>query len=131
MESRSFTFKRQEPAVLLDNNTEVTARVKEAEFAISNSGNDMIRLNVELLNEEGGVLRSLNEYLVFSEKAEWKLSQFAESTGFADEDGKEVTFNEENLIGRTGKVRVTQETYLDNGGKEQLTNRIGTWLAAA
>ena len=117
--------------MLLDNNTEVNARVKEAEFAISSSGNDMIRLSVELLNEEGGVLRSCNEYLVFSEKAEWKLSQFAESTGFADEDGTEVSFSEENLVGRQGRVRVTQETYVDNSGQEKLTNRIGTWLAAA
>ena len=131
MDTRSFTFKRHEPAVLLDNNTEVNARVKEAEFAISSSGNDMIRLSVELLNEEGGVLRSCNEYLVFSEKAEWKLSQFAESTGFADEDGTEVSFSEENLVGRQGRVRVTQETYVDNSGQEKLTNRIGTWLAAA
>ena len=131
MEKRSFTFKRQEPAELLENNTECLARVKEAEFTMSAAGNDMIVLIAELLGEDGRVRRTVREHLVFTEKAEWKLSQFAESTGFADEDGAEVAFTEENLVGRTGKVRVTQETYLDNGGKEQLTNRIGTWLAAA
>ena len=131
METRTFTFKKQQPSELIENNTELTARVKGAEFTMSAAGNEMITLTTELVNEDGRVLREVREHLVFTEKAEWKLSQFAESTGFAEEDGKEIAFTEDNLIGRTGRVRVTQETWIDGSGQEQLTNRIGSWLAAA
>jgi hypothetical protein len=43
----------------------------------------------------------------------------------------EVEFSAETLTGRTARVRVIQETYIDGGGQEQTTNRIGAWLAAA
>ena len=43
MEKRTFTFKRQEPAVLLDNNTECEARVKEAEFTMSAAGKQALK----------------------------------------------------------------------------------------
>ncbi|MDP6719000.1 MAG: hypothetical protein QGF59_10140 [Pirellulaceae bacterium] len=130
-EVRRFTFKRPESNELIDHNTELTAKVREAEFTMSSAGNDMIVLHTDLLAEDGRVRRSVREHAVFTEKAEWKLHQIAESLGFASEDGQEVEFSSESLTGRTARVRVVQETYIDGSGQEQTTNRIGAWLAAA
>ena len=130
-EVRRFTFKKPEANELIDHNTELTASVVKAEFTMSNAGNDMIVLHADLLGEDGRVRRSIREHAVFTEKAEWKLNQIAESLGFASEDGVEVEFSAETLTGRTARVRVVHETYIDGGGKEQTTNRIGAWLAAA
>ena len=130
-EVRSWTFKKPEPTALLDHNTECTARVKAAEFTMSNAGNDMVVVETELVGEDGQVLRTLKDHLAFTEKAEWKLNQFAASIGLASESGQEVSFSEESLVGKSGRVRVTQETWVDGTGKEVVSNRIGSWLEAA
>lgn len=130
-EVRSWTFKKPEPTALLDHNTECIARVKAAEFTMSNAGNDMMVLETELVGDDGQVLRNLKDHLAFTEKAQWKLDQFAASVGLASEDGQEVSLSEDSLIGQSGRVRITQETWVDGTGKEVVSNRIGSWLEAA
>ena len=49
--------------------------------------------------------------------------------GMASETGEQVEVNAQTLTDAQGRVRIAQETYTDQDGKEQVTNRIGTWLS--
>jgi hypothetical protein len=123
------TFEKQEPSVLLPQGHVCAVRVDSVEDCVSQSGNEMLKLKVKALDDKGEVVRSLNEYLVFTPKAQWKISQFLESVGMASETGQQVEVSAETLTNAEGRVRIAQETYNDQDGKEQVTNRIGTWLS--
>ena len=123
------TFEKQEPTVLLPQGHVCTARVDGVEDCVSQSGNEMLKLKVHALSDSGEVQRTIYEYLVFTPKAEWKISQFLESVGMASETGEQVEVNAQTLTDAQGRVRIAQETYTDQDGKEQVTNRIGTWLS--
>ena len=124
------SFKEPEPAVLLDHNYECNASIDTCSFGLSAAGNDMATLGVKLSDEDGRQLRTVREYLTFnSEKTEWKLSEVFHSLSMAKNTGDQVEVSTDSLIGRTGRVRVIQDTYTDKSGDEQLTNKIGRWLA--
>lgn len=123
------SFKEPEPTVLIPHNTECTAAVTEVDLGLSSKGNDMATLSIKLSDEAGQVLRTVREYIVLGqENLEWKLSEVLFSLGMASKTGDQVEISEQSLTGKTGRVRVIQDSYTDRNGDEQTTNKIGRWL---
>jgi hypothetical protein len=76
--------------------------VKEATEKTSNAGNEMIELQVWLFDKEGG-RRMVFDYL--TEKAVWKVRQFAASCALLDQyEGGILIANE--MVGRQGRCIV-------------------------
>src|SRR5690348_15577007 len=74
--------------------------VKEAEEKISNNGNEMTALQVQVFDKNGDS-KILYDYLVNTEKTQFKIRQFAASCGLLDAY-KTGTLMESEMIGRTG-----------------------------
>lgn len=81
--------------------------VKEATEKTSNAGNEMIELQVWLFDKEGG-RRMVFDYLVSSEKAAWKIRQFAASCKLlkAYESG---TLMANEIVGQQGRCVVATQ----------------------
>ena len=124
------TFEKQEQQELLEDGRVVDVRVEDAEFAVSRAGNDSIRLKVKAMSDDGKVLRTITDYLTFTENAMWRVNLALESLGMASTNGQKVEITEESLRGKSGRVRVGVDSYHDRNGEEQQTNRIAAWLPA-
>jgi len=97
--------------------------VVEAEEKISNSGNEMTELKVRVLDQSGDY-KMLYEYLVNTEKAQFKIRQFAASCGLLDayETG---SLMEGEMIGRTGQCEVGTQAAQ---GTYPAKNRVTRWM---
>jgi membrane protein implicated in regulation of membrane protease activity len=67
----------------------------------------------------------LFDFLVFTPAAFWKIDAFRAATGETVTPDLDVDLTPDDLIGRTGDVRVSVEEY--NGRKR---NKVAAWLAA-
>jgi hypothetical protein len=63
------------------------------------------------------------DHLVFTESAFWKIDAFRAATGETVTPEQEVEIRADDLIGRTGRARLTVEEF--NGRKR---NKIAAWL---
>ena len=92
--------------------------VIDAIETVSKTGHEMIEL--KLRTSAGSYLY---DFLVFIPNAFWKIDSFRAATGeeVAPEDDVEITGDD--LIGRTGTVRLIVEEY--NGKKR---NKVAAWL---
>lgn len=78
--------------------------VSSAEEAQSKAGNDMVKLTLYVFNDKGDK-RTVFDYLVSSEKAIFKVRQFAASVGLlAEYEAGEL--NAYDMQGRTGRLRL-------------------------
>jgi hypothetical protein len=93
--------------------------VIDATEKISKTGNEMIVL--ELQDDEG---RQCTEFLVFSQKAAWKIDTFLKSIGKAPNKGDTIEITPQFCLGSKGLVRVEHEQ--DAEGKSW--PRVGAWL---
>lgn len=85
---------------------------------ISKSKHEMIEL--KLRTSEGSYLY---DFLVFIPNAFWKIDAFRASTGEEVLPEQDVELTADDLIGRTGTVRLSLEEY--NGKKR---NKVVAWL---
>lgn len=99
------------------------AEIIGAEEKISSKGNPMIELSVEIQLPSGHAGPSIREYLVFSEKASWKVDEVLASCGIAVVEGEPLDVTPELLIGQVGYVETEDET-TDRG----TFARIARWL---
>ncbi len=92
--------------------------VVDAVETVSKTGHEMIELKLKT-----SVGSYLYDFLVFIPNAFWKIDSFRAATGeeVAPEDDVEITGDD--LIGRTGTVRLIVEEY--NGKKR---NKVAAWL---
>lgn len=93
--------------------------VVNASETVSNNGHEMIEL--KLRTSEGSYLY---DFLVFTEKAFWKIDAFRAATGDEVIPDEDVEFTADDTIGRTGMARLAVEEY--NGRKR---NKVIAWLA--
>ena len=94
--------------------------VIDAIETVSKNGHDMIELKLKT-----GAGSLLFDFLVFTPAAFWKIDSFRAATGETVTPDEDVDLNADDLIGRTGNVRVSVEEY--NGRKR---NKVVAWLAA-
>ena len=92
--------------------------VVDAIETLSKSNHEMIEL--KLRTESGSYLY---DFLVFIPSAFWKIDAFRAATGEAVTPEQDVEIVADDLIGRTGKARLTVEEY--NGRKR---NKVAAWL---
>ena len=102
---------------------EYTIRVIDAKEDTSKTGNDMIKLTLEVVMKDGSKGPRLFDYLVFTEKARFKADQFLQATGEHPGDGKDYTWDEQKLIGLECQARLTVEEY-DN----KKSNKVEAYL---
>jgi hypothetical protein len=88
---------------------------------LSKSKHEMIEL--KLRTSEGSYLY---DFLVFIPNAFWKIDAFRSSTGEEVLPEQDVELTADDLIGRTGTVRLSLEEY--NGKKR---NKVIAWLVSA
>jgi hypothetical protein len=92
--------------------------VVDAIETISKGGHEMIEL--KLKTSAGSYLY---DFLVFIPTAFWKIDAFRAATGEAVTPEQDVEIVADDLIGRTGKARLSVEEY--NGRKR---NKVAAWL---
>ena len=100
---------------------EYTVEVLNAEETVSQKGSDMIELKLRV--QPSGA--TLFDHLVFMETAFWKIDAFRAATGENVAPDQEVEIRADDLIGRTGRVRLIVEEF--NGRKR---NKVAAWLAS-
>lgn len=92
--------------------------VIDAVETVSKTGHEMIEL--KLKTQLGSYLY---DFLVFIPNAFWKIDSFRAATGEEVSPEEEVEITGDDLIGRTGKARLSVEEY--NGKKR---NKVIAWL---
>jgi len=94
--------------------------VIDAIETVSKTGHEMIELKLKTL-----LGSYLYDFLVFIPNAFWKIDSFRAATGEEVSPEQEVEIIADDLIGRTGKARLTVEEY--NGKKR---NKVVAWLTS-
>lgn len=102
---------------------EYTLRVVEAEEDTSKNGNDMIKLTLVVVKDNGKDGPRLFDYLVFSESSFWKIDTFLKSAGEHPGEGASVDLAAEKCIGWTVRAKLKIESY---DGRE--SNKIESYL---
>jgi hypothetical protein len=77
--------------------------VLAAEEALSSKGSDMIKLKVKAFS--GSVETNIFDYLVFTEKSQWKIYSFCKAVGLA-EKFKAGEITDLDCQGRTGRAHI-------------------------
>jgi len=96
-----------------------TVEVIHAEETVSQKGHDMIELKLRV--EPSGAI--LFDHLVFMPNSFWKIDAFRVATGEAVTPDEDVEIIADDLIGRTGRVRLMVEEY-----KGRKRNKVAAWL---
>ncbi len=102
---------------------EYTLNIMDAVEETSKGGNDMIKLKCRVVNEDGTLGVSLYEYLVFSEKALFRIDQFLAACGKHPGPGLDFSLDCEEMIG--WEFRATLKVEEHNGSKN---NKIAAYL---
>lgn len=90
-------------------NGEYTVRVEDAMEKTSNSGNDMIELQLRIIRHDKTEGPAMKDWLVFSEKAYWRVDQFLIAAGKHPGEGEEVSLDADELIGVEVGASLVQE----------------------
>jgi hypothetical protein len=86
--------------------------IREATEETSKAGNDMFKLEIWIFSKDGE-RKLLWDYLVASEKATWKIHQFAASCGLT-EQYKTGALMVAEIVGRTGMCDVVTQKATDD-----------------
>lgn len=87
-----------------------------------NSGNQMLEVVLRVNGDDGP---KVWDYLVFTEKALWKVDQFFASIGTHPGEGKDMAFEATDVIGEGGEVELAIEK--DDKGRE--VNKVVAYLS--
>lgn len=98
---------------------EYSVEVINAEETTSQKGNEQIELKLKV-QPSGAVLF---DHLVFAENCFWKIDTFRAATGENVAADQEVEIHADDLIGRTGRVRLIVEEF-----KGRKRNKVAAWL---
>ena len=98
-------------------------RVVEASEDTSKAGNDMIKLKLRVVRDNGSDGPALFDDLVFSEAAFWKVDTFLKSAGKHPGEGAEVALDPDDMIGWECMATLAVETY---DGKK--SNKVTAYL---
>jgi hypothetical protein len=96
-----------------------TVEVIHAEETVSQKGHDMIELKLRV--EPSGAI--LFDHLVFMPNSFWKIDAFRVATGEEVTPDEDVEVIADDMIGRTGRVRLMVEEY-----KGRKRNKVAAWL---
>ena len=99
-----------------------TVEVIHAEETVSQKGHDMIELKLRV--EPSGAI--LFDHLVFMPNSFWKIDAFRVATGEQITPDEDVEVIADDMIGRTGRVRLMVEEY-----KGRKRNKVAAWLTQA
>jgi hypothetical protein len=99
--------------------------IKGAKEKISNGGNDMIELSVRILPDGPDV----RDFLVFTQKAFWKIDQVRAAIGDAVIPGEKVLITAERFIGKQAKCNIGEEPGSKN--PDVKFNNIESWILPA
>ena len=114
------TYRASEPAERPDHVEpgDYHVEVVDAVETVSKAGHEMIEL--KLRTAEGSILY---DFLVFTPNAFWKIDAFRAATGEAVTPDEDVDIAADDLIGRTGRARLSLEEYND-----RKRNKVAAWL---
>lgn len=98
--------------------------VAEAEEQTSKSGNDMVKLTVHVFDAEGR-RRTVFDYLVGTEKAQFKVRHFADAVGLIEQYNLGELLAED-IVGRTGRCKLNIKK--DKSGQYPDQNAIADYL---
>lgn len=118
------SYKASEPSVAPEavKPGEYNCEIINAEEGKSQSGgNPIISLKLRLENEA-----VLYDRLVFTPSAFWKIDSFRASIGQKVVPDEEVNIEADELIGKTARIRVINETY---EGRQR--SKVAAWLLPA
>lgn len=101
--------------------------VTEAEETTSQAGNDMVKLKIKVYNDEGAS-RTVYDYLVGTESAQFKVRGFASAVGLIDQY-ESGNLDAVEMEGRTGKCKLVIQK--DRNGSFPDKNAIGAYVAQA
>ena len=100
-----------------------TLRVIEAEEDTSKGGNDMVKLKLRVVKDDGKDGPALFDYLVFTESSFWKIDAFLKSADKHPGEGEEVELDCDDMIGWEVRAKLTVDTY---NGKQ--SNKVDAYL---
>ena len=100
--------------------------VEDAVEKMSRAGNEMIELRLKVGDDDAGYGKCW-EYLVFSERAAWKIDQFLASVGRPTSPGDNVEIETDDLIGLEGQAEIT----VGKNNKGEDRNEVGAFLAGS
>jgi len=100
-----------------------TVRVIEAKEDTSKKGNDMIRLKLRVVLNNGHDGPALYDYLVVSETAGWKIDQFLSAMGQHPGEDADVILDADEMVGWEGEAELSVEEY--NGKK---SNKVAEYI---
>jgi hypothetical protein len=107
--------------------SEYDYEVRDAsEETSKNTGNEMIKLEIWVFNQEGG-RRLVFDYLVGGEKSAWKVRKFAASCGLLPQFEKGDLIAPE-IVGRTGRCKLGIQPAKDG---YQAKNVVRDYIKAA
>ena len=104
-------------------------RIQDAEERVSQSGNDMFQVDLEILDtDQKG--RSLRAWIVYMEKTRGLVKGFLEAIDYPEvPDGGEVAAS--SLIGRTAQVLVRHRDYVDKNNEHKQSASVMAWERAS
>lgn len=116
------------PSIKIDKSEQISIKagihsaiIDDAAEAVSNAGNEMLKLKVKV-----GSL-TFNSWVVFTTKNSRNVAEFATSIGKKVVEGKTLTIETEDCIGKTATVELGEgERINDKTGKPYL--EIKKWL---
>lgn len=86
-------------------------KVVEASEDTSKAGNDMIKLKLRIVKEDGSNGPALFDYLVFSESSRWKVDAFLMSAGQHPGEGEALSLEADDMIGWEVQATLKVESY--------------------
>lgn len=100
-----------------------TVRVAEAIEDTSKSGNDMLKLKLRIVLNNGHDGPALFDYLVLSEGASWKIDQFLAAMGKHPGEGRAVELDPDIMIGWECDAELVVDEY---NGKQ--SNKVSAYI---
>ena len=98
-------------------------RVIEAQEDTSKAGNEMIKLRLRVIKDDGTDGPALFDYLVFNEASFWKVNAFLKACDRHPGEGKSIDIEAEDCIGWECEATLCVETY---EGKK--SNKVTSYL---
>lgn len=98
-------------------------RVVEAKDDTSKGGNEMIKLKLKVVNDDGTDGPSLFDYLVFHKDSSWKVDAFLKSADRHPGEGQEYDVSADSLIGLEVRATLKVEKYEGN-----TNNKVANYL---
>ncbi len=98
-------------------------RVIEATEDTSKSGNDMIKLKLRIMHDDGAEGPVMYDYLVFTDTSYWKIDHFLKSCGQHPGENEELYLDCDEMIGWECEASLKVETF-----EGQKSNKVQAYL---